>query len=65
MSAKPSEITIVGAGLAYLALLGWAIGNVSYDVWGALIVIPIYAVIGLAVIGRMFRGAQRLLATNL
>ncbi len=62
MNAKPGEIAVIGAGIAYLVALGWAIGNTSYDVWGALIVIPVYALIGLAVVRRMFRGAQRPLA---
>lgn len=62
MSAKPGEIAVIGAGIAYLLALGWAIGNVSYDVWGALVVIPVYALIGLAVVGRMFRGALQPLA---
>ena len=62
MNARPGEIAIIGAGVAYLAALGWAIGNVSYDVWGALVVIPVYGAIGFAVVQRMFRGSLRPLA---
>ena len=59
MNARPGEIAVIGAGVAYLLALGWAIGNTSYDVWGALVVAPVYALIGLAVVRRMFRRAAR------
>ena len=62
MNARPGEIAIIGAGVAYLLALGWAMGNTSYDVWGALVVVPVYALVGLALIRRMFRGTQRPLA---
>ena len=62
MNTRPAEIAVIGAGIAYLVALGWAIGNVSYDVWGALVVIPIYGAIGIAVVQRMFRGSLRPLA---
>lgn len=65
MNTQAGEVAVVGAGLAYLAALGWAIGNTSYDVWGALVVIPVYALVGLSAIRRMFRGTQRSLATIL
>jgi hypothetical protein len=65
MNARPSEVAVVSAGIAYLAVLGWAIGNVSYDIWGALVVIPVLGVIGVAIIRSMFRGSQRKLATVL
>jgi hypothetical protein len=62
MNARPGEIAIIGAGVVYLLALGWAIGNTSYDVWGALVVTPVYAIVGLAIVRRMFRGAQQPLA---
>ncbi len=65
MSTRFGEVAVVGTGIAYLAALGWAIGNLSYDIWGALVVIPVYGVIGLAIVRRMFRGTHRPLATPL
>ena len=65
MNARPGEIAIIGAGVAYLVALGWAIGNTSYDVWGALVVAPVYALIGLAVVRRVFSGSQQPLAIML
>ena len=62
MNARAGEIAVVGAGVAYLVALGWAMGNVSYDIWGALVVIPVYAIIGLAFVRRMFQGAQQTVA---
>ena len=41
MNTQAGEVAVVGAGIAYLAALSWAIGNVSYDIWGALILMPI------------------------
>ena len=65
MNARPGEIIVVGAGLAYLGFLGWAIGNLSYDIWGALVVVPIYGVMGVILIRGMFRGALHPVATAL
>ena len=65
MNSRSGEVGVVFAGVAYLAALGWAMGNTSYDVWGALVVAPVYALIGLAVVRRMFRGAARPLAVIL
>jgi hypothetical protein len=62
MNARPSEIGIISAGFVYLMALGWAIGNTSYDAWGALVVAPVYGILGVAIVHRMFRGAQQRLA---
>ncbi len=40
MNTQAGEVAVVGAGVAYLVALGWAIGNLSYDIWGALIPSP-------------------------
>lgn len=63
MNARPGEIAVIGAGIAYLAALGWAIGNVSYDIWGALVLIPVYGALGLAGIRLAFRGGLQPVAT--
>ena len=62
MNDRPGEVAVIGAGIAYLLALGWSIGNTSYDVWGALIVTPVYGILGWAIANRMFRGSMRPLA---
>ena len=56
MNERATEVAVIGLGLAYLVVLTWAIGNISYDIWGALVAGPVYALIGVAVIRRLFRG---------
>jgi hypothetical protein len=65
MNTRLGEALIVGAGLAYLGILGWAMGNLSYDIWGALIVGPIYGIVGYAVIRSLFRGSLHPIAVVL
>lgn len=59
MSSRPTEYAVVVSGLLYLGMLGWSMGNTSYDFWGALIAVPIYGMIGILLMFRMFRGNQR------
>lgn len=56
MRLRHSDQVIVGAAAIYLVVLAVAMGRVSYDVWGALIVGPVLAVLGYVVVRRMFRG---------
>lgn len=56
MTVRASEALIVGTGMAYLALLGWSVGNLSFDIWGALVVIPIYGLASIVILHRMFSG---------
>lgn len=56
------ERLILAVGLGYLALLSWAIGNLSFDIWGALVLIPIYGVLGVALLRKMFAGPHGALA---
>jgi hypothetical protein len=53
---KPFEAGIVAAGAAYLVALGWAMQNLSYDVWGALVIVPVLAAISAPLINRTFTG---------
>jgi hypothetical protein len=50
------EAGVVAAGVAYLVALGWAMQNLSYDVWGALVVVPVLAAISAPLIARAFTG---------
>jgi hypothetical protein len=46
---------VIGGAVAYLALLAWAIANLPYDLWGALVVTPVLLLAGFAAITRTFR----------
>lgn len=44
------------AGLAYLFVLTWSMTNTTYDVWGALIAVPPYGLIGVLFVRATFKG---------
>jgi hypothetical protein len=50
------EAAAIAAGAAYLIALGWAMQNLSYDIWGALVVVPVLAVLSAPLINRAFTG---------
>jgi hypothetical protein len=56
-SARHSATAVVGtaAALGYLFALAWAMANVSYDVWGAMVVGPILMAIGILVLTQAAR----------
>ncbi|MGB8860468.1 MAG: hypothetical protein WCC60_14485 [Ilumatobacteraceae bacterium] len=58
LAASPALVTVavVAAGLAYLLGTTWAMGHVSYDVWGALVAIPLIAAAAIPFVRRVFRG---------
>ena len=58
MNVSRAESTVVGLGVAYLVVLAWAMANVSYDIWGAFVIGPILLLVGVAMLRRLFRGAQ-------
>lgn len=37
MNLRVAETGVIACGLSYLVLLGWAMSNTSYDVWGAVV----------------------------
>ena len=53
---KPFEAGVVAAGAAYLVALGWAMQHLSYDVWGALVIVPVLTAISAPLINRTFTG---------
>jgi hypothetical protein len=53
---KAYEAAAVAAGAAYLVVLGWAMQSLSYDIWGALVVTPVLALISIPLINRAFTG---------
>jgi hypothetical protein len=62
MTDSRAQVAAITLGVLYLAAFGWAISNVSYDVWGVLVVVPPLGLIGALAIRRMFRGALAPLA---
>jgi hypothetical protein len=53
---KPFEAGAVIAGAAYLVALGWAMQNLSYDIWGALVIVPVLIALSWPLINRAFPG---------
>jgi hypothetical protein len=51
---KAYEAGVVAVGAAYLVVLGWAMQSLSYDIWGALVVTPVLALISIPLITRAF-----------
>jgi hypothetical protein len=53
---KAFDAVVVAAGVAYLVVLGWAMQSLSYDIWGALVVTPVLALVSIPLINRAFTG---------
>ena len=53
---RPVEAAAVGAGTAYLVVLGWAMQNLSYDIWGAFVIVPVLIALSWPLIDRAFAG---------
>lgn len=58
-SPAPLAALVVATGLTYLLFTAWAMTSVSYDVWGALIAIPLIAAMALPLVRYTFRGESR------
>jgi hypothetical protein len=56
-------VLVVAFGLVYLFATAWAMSNVSYDVWGALIAVPLIAAMALPLVRYVFRGEARIITT--
>jgi hypothetical protein len=54
---RVSPLTVIGVvGVAlYVVAVGWAMGNTSFDVWGALVVGPVLIAISLPLLWRLLR----------
>lgn len=57
MNGRLTETAAAVGGIAYLLLFGWAISNTTYDEWGALVIIPAAALLGVVIIRAMFTGS--------
>ena len=55
--ALPGGILVLGVALAlgYLVTLAWAMENLSYDVWGAMVVGPVLVAISIPILARAAR----------
>ena len=56
MNLRAGEQALVAAAIAYLVGLSWAMANLSFDIWGALVVAPVLVIVGMLGVRRMFRG---------
>ncbi len=56
MTHEGGRIAVIGAAIAYLVLLTWAMDNIAYDIWGAMIVAPPMTVITVLGVRRLFGG---------
>jgi len=56
MNFRPTELVLAVGAVAYLIALSFAMANVSFDVWGALVTAPLLIVIGMLLVRRLFRG---------
>lgn len=63
MNSRVAEVAVVGSAIGYLALLASAMANLSFDIWGALILIPVYGVLGAVLVRGVFRSAPTHVAT--
>ena len=50
------EWLAVAAGAIYMIALGWAMQSLSYDLWGAMIVLPVLVLVSAPLIRRAFQG---------
>ena len=56
MNLRAGEQALVAAAIAYLVGLSWAMTNLSFDIWGALVVAPVLVIVGVLGVRRMFSG---------
>ena len=62
ISTRLGEGGLLAIGIGYLVVLSWMMGNLSYDIWGVMIVGPPLAVLGVLGLRRMFSGDLRPIA---
>ncbi len=62
MEARLRREIVVAVGAAVVLAAGWAMFHLSYDIWGALVIVPLLSAVGVFAIRRTFRGDQRELA---
>jgi hypothetical protein len=65
MTSSRLEQAVVAGAVAYLAAVTWMMANVSFDLWGAFVVGPVLALIGLWSVRRLFPGPLRPVAVIL
>ena len=56
MNLRPVEQALIAGALVYLVGLSWAMTNLSFDIWGALVVAPVLLIVGMLGVRRMFQG---------
>jgi hypothetical protein len=63
MSWRLGSAALVAAAVGYLVLFGIAVNTSSYDVWGVLVVIPVYGWLGVLAMRRLFPRPHQAIAT--
>jgi hypothetical protein len=56
-SIAPAGPLMVGGAALYLIVISWAMSNLSWDLWGALIYAPLLTLATILLARRMFTGA--------
>ena len=56
MTNEGGRIAVIGVAIGYLLGLTWAMNNIAYDIWGAMIVAPPMAVVTVLGVRRLFGG---------
>ena len=58
MTSDGGARALAVAAAGYLVVLAWAMANLSYDIWGALVLAPILITVGVLLLRVLFRGSQ-------
>jgi hypothetical protein len=56
MRGRLAERALLGLAVAYLAVLAWSMANISYDIWGVLVIAPPLGVLGYVGVRKLFGG---------
>ena len=56
MNLRAGEQALIAAAIGYLGAVSWAMSNISFDIWGALVTGPLLMLVGVLGVRRMFGG---------
>ncbi len=63
MNWRIGEHGVLAGAVAYLIVLGWSMTNLSYDIWGFFVALPVLALLGMFGVRRMFPGDSSAILT--
>ena len=61
VKSRTLDVVAVAAAIGYMLATGWAMMHLYYDVWGAMIAVPLVIAVGVWVLNRIFVGEFRFL----